>query len=414
MKILFLCHRIPYPPNRGGKIRPFNMIRHLSRKHEVVVASLAHTEAELKEGLALRDHCYELLAEVVTNSNRWTRAGRALATNQPSSVAYFWSPRLRRRIEDAAARYRFDAVMVHCAFAAQYVLGIPAHFRLLDFGDLDSGKWLDYRQFRGFPLCYGYGLEARKLRRYEKQLTKSFDYSTLTTQGELEEFKKLDVAIPTTVIPNGVDSSYFQPDPKPRNSRTIAFVGRMDYFPNIDGATYFAKDIFPLVRQRAPGAELWLVGSNPSRMVRDLGAIPGVKVTGHVADVRPYLFQASLTVAPLRLARGTQNKILESMATGTPVVATAMAAKGVAAIPGKHLLVADDPAHFAAEVSRILENETLATSLSECARRQVEHAHSWPRSMQILDSILDNFLKREPETDGLQADLCRACVRSFT
>jgi len=179
--------------------------------------------------------------------------------------------------------------MVHCAFAAQYVLGIPARFRLLDFGDLDSGKWLDYRQFRGFPLCYGYGLEARKLRRYEKQLTKSFDYSTLTTQGELEEFKKLDVAIPSTVIPNGVDSSYFQPDPKPRNSRTIAFVGRMDYFPNIDGATYFAKDIFPLVRQRAPGAELWLVGSNPSRMVRDLGAIPGVKVTGHVADVRPYL-----------------------------------------------------------------------------------------------------------------------------
>jgi sugar transferase (PEP-CTERM/EpsH1 system associated) len=414
MKILFLCHRIPYPPNRGGKIRPFNMIRHLSRKHEVVVASLAHTEAELKEGLALRDHCYELLVEVVTNSSRWTRAGRALATNQPSSVAYFWSPRLRRRIEDAAARYRFDAVMVHCAFAAQYVLGIPAHFRLLDFGDLDSGKWLDYRQFRGFPLCYGYGLEARKLRRYEKQLTKSFDYCTLTTQGELEEFKKLGVAIPSTVIPNGVDSSYFQPDPKPRNSRTIAFVGRMDYFPNIDGATYFAKDIFPLVRQRAPGAELWLVGSNPSRMVRDLGAIPGVKVTGHVADVRPYLFQASLTVAPLRLARGTQNKILESMATGTPVVATAMAAKGVAAIPGKHLLVADDPAHFAAEVSRILENETLATSLSECARRQVEHAHSWPRSMQILDSILDNSLKREPETDGLQADLCPARVRSFT
>ena len=225
------------------------------------------------------------------------------------------------------------------------------------------------------PSCYGYGLEARKLRRYEKQLTKSFDYSTLTTQGELEEFKKLDVAIPSTVIPNGVDSSYFQPDPKPRNSRTIAFVGRMDYFPNIDGATYFAKDIFPLVRQRAPGAELWLVGSNPSRMVRDLGAIPGVKVTGHVADVRPYLSQASLTVAPLRLARGTQNKILESMATGTPVVATAMAAKGVAAIPGKHLLVADDPAHFAAEVSRILEMKLwLHRSLNA-------HADKW--SMRI-------------------------------
>ena len=99
MKVLFVCHRLPYPPNRGGKIRPFNMIRHLSRKHEVVVASLAHTEAELKEGLALRDHCHEVLAEVVPNSSRWARAGRALATNHPSSVAYFWSPRLRRELK---------------------------------------------------------------------------------------------------------------------------------------------------------------------------------------------------------------------------------------------------------------------------------------------------------------------------
>jgi sugar transferase (PEP-CTERM/EpsH1 system associated) len=413
MKVLFVCHRLPYPPNRGGKIRPFNMIRHLSQKHQVVVASLAHTETELKEGLALRYHCHEVLAEVVPNFSRWVRAGRVLPTKRPSSVAYFWSPRLRHRIEDTAARYRFDAIVVHCAFAAQYVLGISANFRLLDFGDLDSGKWLNYRQFRGFPLCYGYGLEARKLRRYEKQLTKSFDYCTLTTQGELEEFKKLNVEIPSMVIPNGVDAAYFHPESKPRNRHIIAFVGRMDYFPNIDGATYFAEDIFPKVRQRVPDAELWLVGSNPSRLVRNLGALSGVKVTGHVADVRPYLLQASLTVAPLRLARGTQNKILESMATGTPVVATAVAAKGVDAIPGRHLLVAEDPADFAAEVSRILEDKTFAITLSECARRQVENAHSWPRSMQILDSILDNSFKIGRENGGLTTRFKAGLLYSF-
>jgi sugar transferase (PEP-CTERM/EpsH1 system associated) len=404
MKILFVCHRLPYPPNRGGKIRPFNMIRHLSKKHQVVVASLAHTEEELKAGSALKEHCDKVLAEVVPNSIRWARAGQALVTNCPSSVAYFWSPELRRRIEGAALRFHFDAVMVHCAFAAQYALDIPAKFRLLDFGDLDSGKWFDYRQFRSFPIRYGYGLEARKLRRYEKQLTENFDYCTLTTQGELEEFKQLNVDKPSTVIPNGVDATYFQPHSKPKNSHIIAFVGRMDYFPNIDGATHFARGIFPIIRQRVPKAELWLVGSNPRRAVRDLGVIPGVKVTGHVADIRPYLLAASVTVAPLRLARGTQNKILESMAMGIPVVATAVAAKGVAAVPGKHLFVADDPAQFAGEVSRVLENETVAKSLADSARKQVQEAHSWPRSMQVLDSILDNAPEKRPEEHDLKAD----------
>ena len=389
MKILFVCHRLPYPPNRGGKIRPFNMVRHLSKKHTIVVGSLAHTQEELREGSGLKEHCNEVLAEVLPNSARWIRTGAALVSYRSSSVAYFWSPQLRQKIEDASRRYCFDAIIVHCAFAAQYAVGIAAKFRLLDFGDLDSGKWFDYKSFRAFPLCLGYGLEARKLRRYETQLAKNFDYCTVTTQGELDEFKKLKVDVPSTVIPNGVDSSYFRPTPDPPNGHNIVFVGRMDYFPNIDAAEYFARSIFPIIRQRMPHAELRLVGSDPNPVVLKLASIPGVTVTGHVPDVRPYLRDATVTIAPLRLARGTQNKILESMAMGIPVVATSVAAKGVAAIPGTQLLVADEPEQFANAVLRILDNEALRKSLSESVRRQVEETHSWPRSMQILDNILD-------------------------
>src|SRR4029077_173129 len=144
--------------------------------------------------------------EVVPDKIRWLQASRALPTAKPSSVAYFGSLRLRRRIEEAARRIGFDAVIVHCAFAAQYAVGIPAKFRLMDFGDLDSGKWSDYQTFRAFPLCYGYGIEARKLRRYEITLAQNFDYCTVTTRGELEEFQKLNVETPSAVIPNGVDN----------------------------------------------------------------------------------------------------------------------------------------------------------------------------------------------------------------
>lgn len=401
MKILFVCHRFPYPPNRGGKIRPFNMVRHLSKKHTIVVGSLAHTEEELRQGSGLNEHCNEVLAEVLPNSARWMRAGRALPSYRSSSVAYFWSPQLRRKIEDASRRYRFDAIIVHCAFAAQYALGIPAKFRLLDFGDLDSGKWFDYKSFRAFPLSVGYGLEGCKLRRYETQLAKNFDYCTVTTQGELEEFKKLKVEVPSTVIPNGVDSGYFRPRPESPNGRVIVFVGRMDYFPNIDAAEYFAKNIFPLIRQRVPNAELQLVGSDPNHVVLNLATIPGVTVTGHVPDVRPYLSDATVTIAPLRLARGTQNKILESMAMGIPVVASSVAAKGVAAMQGAQLLVADEPEQFANAVLRILDNGTLRKSLSESARRQVEETHSWPRSMQILDNILDKVSESNRQAANL-------------
>jgi len=158
MKIFFACHRFPYPPNRGGKIRPFNMIRHLSRKHEVIVASLAHTQQELDEGAELKEYCAEVYAEVVPEKLRWLQAVRALPSITPSSVAYFGSSRLRQKIKDGARKHSFDAVMVHCAFAAQYALEVPAKFRLMDFGDLDSGKWLDYSKWRPFPQSWAYYL----------------------------------------------------------------------------------------------------------------------------------------------------------------------------------------------------------------------------------------------------------------
>lgn len=366
------------------------MIRHLSQNHELFVASVAHTQEELDEGAGLKQYCAEIYAEVVPEKIRWLQAVRALPTPTPSSVAYFSSSRLRQRVKEASQRISFDTVIVHCAFAAQHVLETPARFRIMDFGDLDSGKWFDYGKWRAFPLRYAYALEAQKLRSYEKKIAQSFDYCTLTTQGELEEFKKLRVARPYSVIPNGVDTFYFSLNGSEEKGRAVvAFVGRMDYFPNIDGVLYFTTAILPLIRRQISNIEFRIVGSNPTNEIRKLSKIPGITVTGHVNDVRPFLQDASVSIAPLRIARGTQNKILESMAMGIPVVATPQAGKGIQASAGQHLLVGSDPATFAEHVIQLLKSSESRWRLSQAARDQIEEAHAWPRSMATFDQIFN-------------------------
>ena len=165
----------------------------------------------------------------------------------------------------------------------------------------------------------------------------------------------------------------------------------MDYFPNVDGVRYFVREIFPLIQQTVPKVKFRIIGSNPAKSVRDLAKVPNVSITGYVPDVRSYLRDAAVSIAPLRIARGTQNKILEAMAMGIPTVATSEAAKGAQVVPGKHLLIADHPQDFANEVIKVIENTTLQKNLAEAGRRQLEQVHTWGRSMEKLDSIVNQM-----------------------
>jgi sugar transferase (PEP-CTERM/EpsH1 system associated) len=290
--------------------------------------------------------------------------------------------------------------MVHCAFVAQYTLGLqgPA-LRILDYGDMDSAKWMDYAEHRRFPLSAGYAIESRKLRRYEREMAKRFDRITITTQGEKEEFKTLGVPKPCTVIPNGVDGNFFQPAKMGGGVKpNIVFLGRMDYFPNIDGVLWFVREVYPSIRRAMPSAELQIVGADPSKEILRLRSIEGVTVTGFVKDVRPYLTEAAVAIAPLRIARGTQNKILECMAAGIPVVSTPQAAKGIQAVAGEHIVVADGAEETSRSVLELLNDPARRIKLATAARAQVERAHSWPESMKILDSVFaDGFSEAASE-----------------
>src|SRR5262245_28437598 len=216
------------------------MIRHLAKSHAVTVATLAESRAELRDGQGLADHCSQVIVEMVAKAGRWYRAWKALFSGLPSSVAYFFSPELRKRVLSALQQTQFDAVFVHCAFMAQYVMDATVPLRVLDYGDLDSAKWAEYARCRPFPLSLGYKLEAVKMQNYERRVAGYFNRCTVTTPGELKEFEKLHTNVACSVIPNGVDGQYFRARASSGNPYEIVFIGRMHYFPNIDGALYFA------------------------------------------------------------------------------------------------------------------------------------------------------------------------------
>jgi len=398
VKILYVCHRFPFPPKRGGKIRPFNMIRHLSQRHEVHVASIARSTEEAREGAGLAAYCASHDIGRVNTPVQTMRMVLRLPTPTPSSLGYFYSPQLARRIDALLAATRFDLIFVHCSSVAPYVENVRGTPKILDFGDMDSQKWLEYALFKPFPLSLGYRLEGAKMERAEKRLARRFDLCTATTRAEWETLESYRTGVASDWFPNGVDSEYFAPAGEPYDADTISFVGRMDYYPNQECMFDFCARTLPMLHARRPSLKLVIVGADPSPRVRRLAQLPGVSVTGSVADVRPYLHRSALMIAPLNIARGTQNKILEAMASGVPVVTSRVAAGGVDAADPEHFLSASSPDEYAAAILRILGDPDERQRLSRAGRARMLSHHSWDRSMQRLDGIIERCLANQPRT----------------
>jgi polysaccharide biosynthesis protein PslH len=388
VNVLFVCHRVPFPPKRGGKIRPFNIIRHLTAQgHRVTVASLARDRKEVDEAAGLREHCESVLVEVVPSYQAWPRMVAWLPTPRPSSFGYFYSPPLARRIAKELATKTYDLVFVHCSSVAPYVAHAQGPLKILDYGDMDSQKWREYVNYKPFPLSAGYWLEALKLERAERQLAGAFDLCTCTTRAELDSLRDLGVSVPTDWFPNGVDSSLFTPA-EDYDPNRVVFIGRMDYYPNQQAVMEFCRNILPRLQGSRPALRFDIVGADPPPFIRELGKLPGVTVTGSVPEVRPYVTRGALTVAPLAIARGTQNKILESMAMGVPVVCSVEASRGVDAVAGEHLLTASGSEEYVAAIGRILDSRELRNQLARVGRERVLSHHAWSSSMVRLDRLI--------------------------
>ncbi len=392
MKILCITHRFPYPPDSGSKIRAFNMIRHLHAEHAVTVASIARSDREAEEGGGLAAWCARYEMAQVRAPAQVARMIASLPTSGTASSAYFHSADLARRIRRLLAIESFDLILVHSSSVAHYVAHVEGIPKILDFCDMDSQKWLAYSDFKPFPLSLGYRLEGVKLVAEEKRLARAFDVCTTATRAELATLASYATGTTADWFPNGVDTDYFAPTGEPYDPDVISFVGRMDYYPNESCVLDFCREAFPRIRERRPGATFLIVGADPTAAIRSLGNLPGVTVTGSVPDVRPYLHRSAAMVAPLSIARGTQNKILEAMAAGVPVVTSGAAAGGVDANPGQHFIVADSAADVAEATLELMTNRQRHDELAGAGRARMLSHHTWDMSMRRLDQIVGRFV----------------------
>jgi sugar transferase (PEP-CTERM/EpsH1 system associated) len=402
MRILFLCHRLPYPPKRGGKIRPFNMIRHLSRNHDVTVATIARSAEDLAAGQQLRKYCQELHVGYVSASRGWARLGLSIASGYPATFSYFYSPDLARTVKRLLSVGKVDAVLVHCSSMGPYVAGHRGPRMIMDFGDADSEKWFEYGRSASWPLAAGFRWEGRKVREYERRLGAAFDACSVSAPRERDVLAGY-VSTPIHVIPNGVDLEYFRrrgPAGVSCAPCRVIFTGNMSYRPNVEAVRYMAEEILPRVRREVPEVEFQIVGMDPTPAVRKLADGRRVVVTGRVEDVRPYFEGAAVAVAPLRVARGLQNKVLEAMAMRVPVVASPAAAQGISAAAGRDLVVAADPDGFSAEVTALLRQPEVREAYANAGRACVEANHNWDDLLRSLEELVTGVSKDDRRVTG--------------
>lgn len=397
MNLLYLCHRIPYPPNKGDKIRSYHQIRGLSERHAVHLATFVDTREDLQYIDAVRKYCRSV--EIVFRHPRRALAGAGLAllSGEAISVAMFRSTELRRRVRATLERERIDAAIVFSSAMAQY-LSLPAPFPVvLDFVDVDSEKWRTYGESLGAPRSWIYRLEGRRLAQFEDASGNASDHCVVISRAEAALLEGR-IRKPVSVITNGVDHEYFRPvegTAPPHSPPNLVFVGAMDYVPNEDAVVFFSREILPRVRSSVPDTTFTIVGRNPTSRVRDLGGISGVRVTGPVPDVRPYVADSLLAVAPFRIARGIQNKVLEAMAMGRPVVGTALAFQGLSASGSDGVRITDRPEDLAAEIVQLLRDPDRARQCGERARAYVERAHRWETHVGALETILSGLTARD-------------------
>jgi sugar transferase (PEP-CTERM/EpsH1 system associated) len=384
MRILMLAHRIPYPPHTGDKVRAYQVARHLARSHDLTLGFVIDDAAD-RSGLdPLGRDIPDLEWGGLWKPAALARGLAGLGMGRSLSIAYFRSGRLARRVSRRLRDQAYDAVYVSSSPMVEYVRGTAVPV-VMDFVDVDSDKWTQYATKQRPPLSWAYRLEGRRLRRFEAEAVRWGRRCILATAAEETLLKSFAPWARTAVIPNGVDLAGYG---LPADTSTVIFTGAMDYLPNVDAVQHFCADVFPAVARAVPGARFLIVGLNPAPAVRRLAAIPGVTVTGAVPDVRPYYREAAVCVAPLRIARGIQNKVLQSMALGVPVVATSAAARGLECRPGEHFLVEDDPARFAAGVIGLLRDREARTALASRARAFVEGYHSWSAALERIEAMV--------------------------
>lgn len=401
--ILMLVHRIPYPPNKGDKIRSFHLLRHLSKNFAVHLGCFIDDPRDLIYRETLKQWCTETKFIRLHADLARVKSLRAFIVNQPLSFEYYRSSEFQTWVSETLIRYHIKKIIIFSSAMAQFVENATDCLRLIDFVDVDSDKWRQYASQKKWPMRSVYRREAAVLLQNEVKISEKFDASFFVSEKEATLFSSMAPHLSQKIsfFNNGVDTHYFCPErtysnPYPNEHQVIVFAGAMDYWPNIDAVRWFANEVFTELRSRNPNLFFYIVGSRPTAEVMKLQKMDGIVVTGSVPDVRPFVANATLSVAPLRIARGIQNKVLEAMAMAKIAVVTPQALEGIDAISGQEVLLAENAEQYVEIILALLDAPV--SEIGSAARRKVLKSYNWEANFRPLDSILAD---RQVDINGM-------------
>jgi sugar transferase (PEP-CTERM/EpsH1 system associated) len=399
MRILFLSQRVPYPPDRGDRIRSWQILKYLSDRADVDLACTADEPVTTGTYSVLAKRCRNICISDVS-SFRHVRALWGLLRGRSASEGVCADRTLSRRIAEWHRQRQYDAVFVYCSSMAPYLEAIEIEPRrvMVDLVDVDSRKWRQYAEAGTGPKRFIYGLESRRVARLERRAAERAGRLLVTTEDEARSAAEVCPGSDVTVMANGVDADYFgrYADRPPAADPTCIFTGVLDYFPNVDGIRWFAGEIWPQVRREFPTARLLVVGRRPRPEVLELDRLPGVEIRGDVPDVRPHLAEAHAAVVPLRIARGIQNKVLEAMAAGRTVVASAAALNGIEVEGRQEVLQADEPQEWVAGLRSLFTEESRRRDLGLAGQAYVRRHRVWDAQLSPLGDWLPELTAGDP------------------
>lgn len=384
-----MCQRVPWPPDRGDRITTWHFLQHLlARGAEVCIGCFQEEDRDAKAVTFLRERCAEVVAPRLSRRTAKLASLRGLLTGEPLTLPFFRNAELQRAVTRWCETPP-DLVYVYSSSMAQYAMRPAAGAKVMQFAELDSDKWRQYATVSGPLGKWIYGREAKRLLAFEAEVARTFSRSFVVSEVERKLFLELIPGVVPDVLPNGVDIEHFQSQSEAeRHPQTAIFTGVMDYEPNIDGVCWFAKSCWPTLRKRFPDARLLIVGSKPTAAVTALGELDGITVTGRVETTPPYFDKSSVAIAPLRLARGVQNKVLEAMSMALPTVASPQASQGLGNVPNNSLVVADGVAATVEAVAKWFADPEVARRDGLAAAKWVRQEWRWERMYGRLDAIL--------------------------
>ena len=389
-----------YPPIYGGRIRRYNLLKYLSKDNDITLLSFVESDEDLKNIEGISNFCKNI--ETVKKLKPYSRKDFGImrirsaflrrCSFYPPILLHYYSREMKRRIKKLLAEANYDLVLVEYWYMGQYAESCKGFITVLDEVDVEFIRWQQWAEIEKNINKRRYAsFLYQQIKRYELSVLKKFDKILAVTSKDKDSLEKYNRRLNISVIPTGVDISYFKPSYVENNSKNIVFVGSMSAIFNEDAMLYFCEEIFPFILEKIPDVHLYIVGLNPPQKILDL-ANKNVTVTGSVEDVRPYVYKSSVFIAPLRFGSGIKGKILEAMALGIPLITTSIGTQGLNVISGEHLIVKDDPKKFAEKTIELLDNKLLRCKLIENALRLINEKYTWEKIIPELNKIFNELV----------------------